>query len=92
MAELGNTKFFVVRPSQQPNVREILENVYRAMEEKGYDPVRQIVGYIMSGDPTYITSHDGARSVIGKVERDEIVEELLASYIETFRKDEEPKA
>lgn len=92
MAELGNTKFFVVRPSQQPNVREILENVYRAMEEKGYDPVRQIVGYIMSGDPTYITSHDGARSMIGKVERDEIVEELLASYIETFRKDEEPKA
>ena len=92
MAELENTKFFVVRPGQQPNVREILETAYRALEEKGYDPVRQIAGYIMSGDPTYITSHGGARSVIGKVERDEIVEELLASYIETLRKDEESKA
>ena len=92
MAELGNTKFFFFFFFQQPNVREILETVYRALEEKGYDPVRQIVGYIMSGDPTYITSHGGARSMLGKVERDEIVEELLASYIETFRKDEETKA
>lgn len=92
MAELGSTKFFVVRPGQQPNVREILETVSRALEEKGYDPVRQIVGYIMSGDPTYITSHGGARSALGKVERDEIVEELLTSYIETFQKEEETKA
>ena len=92
MADLENTKFFVVRPGQQPNVREILETVSRALEEKGYDPVRQIVGYIMSGDPTYITSHGGARNVLGKVERDEIVEELLASYIETFRKDDDTKA
>jgi uncharacterized protein (UPF0297 family) len=52
------------------------------MEEKGYNPVNQIVGYIMSGDPTYITSHNGARSMIMKVERDELVEELLREYIQ----------
>ena len=54
---------------------------YNAMDEKGYNPVNQIVGYIMSGDPTYITSHKGARSMIMKVERDELVEELLNEYI-----------
>jgi uncharacterized protein (UPF0297 family) len=59
-----------------------LQLVYQAMTEKGYDPVNQIVGYIMSGDPTYITSHKGARSLIMKVERDEIVEELLRVYVE----------
>ena len=60
---------------------DILKNVYKAMTEKGYNPVSQIVGYIMSGDPTYITSHKGARSLIMKVERDELVEELLKNYI-----------
>ena len=61
----------------------VLEVVYNAMEEKGYNPVNQIVGYIMSGDPTYITSHNGARSMIMKVERDELVDELLTSYIKS---------
>ena len=60
----------------------ILEIVYQALREKGYNPVNQIVGYIMSGDPTYITSHNGARSLIMKMERDELVEEMLKSYIE----------
>lgn len=60
----------------------MLKLVYEAMIEKGYNPVNQIVGYVMSGDPTYITSHKSARSLIMKVERDEIVEELLKSYIE----------
>ena len=63
------------------SVEGILEQVYRALKEKGYNPVNQIVGYIMSGDPTYITSHKGARSMIMKVERDELVEELLTEYI-----------
>ena len=63
-------------------MKEILDLVYNAMEEKGYNPVNQIVGYIMSGDPTYITSHKGARSLIMKVERDEILEELMAVYID----------
>ena len=54
-----------------------------ALEEKGYNPINQIVGYIMSGDPTYITSHNNARSLIMKVERDEIIEELMRNYVET---------
>ena len=58
-----------------------MDIVYTAMEEKGYNPVNQIVGYSMSGDPTYITSYKGARSMIMKVERDELVEELLKEYI-----------
>ena len=67
--------------AQEFKVDYILKNVYKAMTEKGYNPVSQIVGYIMSGDPTYITSHKGARSLIMKVERDELVEELLKNYI-----------
>ena len=62
-------------------MRQVLDVVYNAMAEKGYDPVNQIVGYIMSGDPTYITSYKGARSMIMKVERADIVEELLTAYI-----------
>ena len=57
--------------------------MYEALKEKGYDPVNQIVGYVMSGDPTYITSYNSARSLIMKVERDEILEELLKVYIDT---------
>ena len=64
------------------DVKEVLRRVYKALTEKGYNPLNQIVGYVMSGDPTYITSHKSARSLIMKVERDEIVEELLKSYIE----------
>jgi len=64
-------------------VPEILEQVYQALSEKGYNPVNQIVGYIMSGDPTYITSHLNARSLIMKAERDEIIEVLMENYIET---------
>ena len=63
----------------------MLEVVYEALVERGYNPVNQIVGYIMSGDPTYITSHKGARSLIMKVERDELVEEMLQEYIKSNR-------
>ena len=62
-------------------VKDVIRIVYEAMEEKGYNPVNQIVGYIMSGDPTYITNYKNARSMIIKVERDELVEELLKKYI-----------
>ncbi len=62
---------------------EILAKVYAALTEKGYNPISQIVGYIMSGDPTYITSHQSARSLITKLERDEILEELVQVYIES---------
>ena len=81
MAEnnLGNTQYFRTKPDADLEVKEVLDLVYNAMDEKGYNPVNQIVGYIMSGDPTYITSHKGARSMIMKVERDELVEELAES-------------
>ena len=81
MTDLGNTQFFRVNTENEISVKMVLDLVYHAMEEKGYNPVNQIVGYIMSGDPTYITSHNGARSMIMKVERDELVEELLKEYI-----------
>ena len=81
MTDLGNTQFFQVNLENEISVKHVLDVVYHAMAEKGYNPVNQIVGYIMSGDPTYITSHNGARSMIMKVERDELVEELLKEYI-----------
>lgn len=80
MQDLGNTQFFRVE-TDNTSVKEILSDVYEALTEKGYNPVNQIVGYIMSGDPTYITSHKNARSLIMKVERDELVEEMLTEYI-----------
>ena len=81
MANLSNTQYFKVKTEPEVQVKQVLDVVYTAMEEKGYNPVNQIVGYIMSGDPTYITSYKGARSMIMKVERDELVEELLKEYI-----------
>ena len=67
MAEnLGNTQYFKTKPDVELHVKEVLDLVYNAMAEKGYNPVNQIVGYIMSGDPTYITSYKGARSMIMK--------------------------
>lgn len=81
MDKITNTQFFKVDSAPQMAVEDILKTVYKAMTEKGYNPVNQIVGYIMSGDPTYITSHKGARSLIMKVERDELVEALLKNYI-----------
>ena len=80
MQDLGNTRFFRVE-TDKTSVSEILADVYAALTEKGYNPVNQIVGYIMSGDPTYITSYKNARSKIMKVERDELVEEMLTEYI-----------
>ena len=77
MTDMSNTQFFKVKTEPEISVKKVLDVVYNAMAEKGYNPVNQIVGYIMSGDPTYITSHKGARSMIMKVERDELVEELL---------------
>ena len=81
MENLGDTQFINVPIEQETGVKLVLSTVYEALTEKGYNPVNQIVGYIMSGDPTYITNHQGARSLIMKVERDELVEELLSEYI-----------
>ncbi|MGN0305009.1 MAG: IreB family regulatory phosphoprotein [Lachnospiraceae bacterium] len=81
MQDLGNTQFFKVEAEPETGVKVILSAVFEALSEKGYNPVNQIVGYIMSGDPTYITSYKNARSLIMKVERDELVEELFKEYI-----------
>ena len=81
MQDKSNTQYFKVEIEKQIKVDQVLETVYAALREKGYNPVNQIVGYIMSGDPTYITSHKNARSMIMKVERDELVEEVLRQYI-----------
>lgn len=82
MSDLGNTQFFEVPQDQTISASDVLRQVYDALAEKGYNPVNQIVGYIMSGDPTYITSHKNARSLIMKVERDELIEETVKYYIE----------
>lgn len=79
---LTTHNFLQFKRSLELQVSDVLEIVYKALKEKGYNPVNQIVGYIMSGDPTYITSHNNARSLIMKVERDELVEEVLKTYIE----------
>ena len=67
---------------KEVDVKEVLAKVYAALKEKGYNPTNQIVQYIMSGEPLFITSHNGARSLITKIERDELLEELVKSYIE----------
>lgn len=84
MEDFTRTQFIQVPPDElgeAVSVKDVIASVYAALTEKGYNPVNQIVGYIMSGDPTYITSHKGARAMIMKVERDELVEEMLRSYI-----------
>ena len=81
MGDFGNTQYIKVETEPMTGVQMVLSTVYEALREKGYNPVNQIVGYIISGDPTFITSHNSARSLIMKVERDELVEELLSSYI-----------
>ena len=82
MQEINNTQYFNVQKDMDFEVKDVIARIYEALTEKGYNPVNQIVGYIMSGDPTYITSHNNARSLIMKVERDELVEEVLKTYIE----------
>ena len=78
---LHDTQFFQTVQENKMDVSQVLELVYDALSEKGYNPVNQIVGYVMSGDPTYITRHKSARSLIMKVERDDILELLLSYYI-----------
>ena len=85
MQGVEHTQYFKVQAEPENGVKIILATVYEALTEKGYNPVNQIVGYIMSGDPTYITSHKNARNLIMKVERDELVEELLVEYIRKNR-------
>ncbi len=82
MGDIHNTQYFRTVQENKMDVSQVLEQVYTALTEKGYNPVSQIVGYIMSGDPTYITSHRNARIMIRKLERDELLEELVKDYLE----------
>ncbi len=84
---MGNANFdetmnFKVEKEEKFSPSEILLTVYKSLKEKGYNPINQIVGYILSGDPTYITSYNNARSLIKKLERDELLEELVKYYVE----------
>ena len=84
MGDIRDTQFITLQENtaNAASAAQVLEQVYIALTEKGYNPVNQIVGYIMSGDPTYITSHKNARSIIMKVERDELLEESMEVYID----------
>lgn len=79
--DFDKTMNFKVENENNIKYKEVLKEVYKALEEKGYNPVNQIVGYILSGDPTYITSHNDARNIIRKVERDELLEKMVKFYI-----------
>ena len=81
MSSKDETMLFNFDDNLKKNVQETLALVYDALEEKGYNPINQIVGYLLSGDPTYITSHNNARSNIRRIERDELIEELVRSYV-----------
>jgi uncharacterized protein (UPF0297 family) len=76
-----NTMLFDKEAIQDQKVRVILEHVVKALDDKGYNAINQIVGYLISNDPAYISSHDGARRIIQRVTRDEIIEELVKSYL-----------
>ncbi len=78
---LEATMSFNVRKEEQLNPSEVLQTVYAALREKGYNPINQMVGYLISGDPAYITSHKQARSLIRRVERDDLIEVLIAHYV-----------
>ena len=79
--DLDKTMFFKMEKNNEIDSKKILKEVYDALVEKGYNPINQIVGYILSGDPTYITSHNDARTKIRSIERDELLEKLVKNYI-----------
>ena len=79
--DFDKTMKFSVEKASSMETKDVMKKVYEALVEKGYNPINQIVGYILSGDPTYITSHNDARNLIRKVERDELLEKMVKSYI-----------
>lgn len=79
---IDKTMQFDLNVNKEDMTKAILNDVYNALKEKGYNPINQLVGYLISGDPSYITSYNGARSLLRKLERDEIIEEVIKSYLE----------
>lgn len=85
MQQSETQKFTNLDNLAKPEIRETLQLVYNSLKEKGYSPINQIVGYILSGDPTYITGHNNARNLISKIDRDELLEEIVRVYITEHR-------
>lgn len=81
----NNTMMFKVEKDKVNEAHEILSTIYQALKEKGYNPINQIVGYLLSGDPTYITNHNNARSIIRRLERDELLEEIVRYYLDHLK-------
>ena len=86
-SKLGDTKLYTSPATELNSPEYIIREVYQALKAKGYDPITQLVGYILSGDPTYITSYNQARSLIRRLERDEILEELVSVYVQKIEKE-----
>ncbi|HKM01955.1 MAG TPA: IreB family regulatory phosphoprotein [Sedimentibacter sp.] len=80
-SNVNNTAKFDYKMDSLNEAREIISQVYQSLKEKGYNPNNQLIGYILSGDPTYVTNHNNARSLIRKIERDELLEEILSVYL-----------
>ncbi len=80
---IDKTMVFSISDNREESVKTMLKTVYNALEEKGYNPINQLVGYILSEDPTYITTHKNARTLIRKIERDDLLEILLNSYLKS---------
>ena len=81
MQDLSSTQYFKVEKAPELKIGDVLEIVYKAMAEKGYNPINQIVGYLLSEDPTYITTHNNARSLIRRIDRDELLQSLVKNYL-----------
>ena len=84
--KMGDTQLYPAATGDPNSPEQIIREVYQALKAKGYDPITQLVGYILSGDPTYITSYNQARSLIRRLERDDILEELVRSYVQKLEK------
>lgn len=82
---MENTMYFKVNKEDELNPHDVLVTVYQALEEKGYNSINQLVGYLISGDPAYITSHNQARSLIRRIERDDLIEELVVNYLKDLK-------
>ena len=81
MNEINKTQYFRVPKEVQPVVKDVIDSVYEALTEQGYNPISQIVGYILSEDPTYITNHNNARTLIRKIDRDELLRAMVRTYL-----------
>lgn len=78
---MDNTRQFSIKAQSPEEIKQVLTTVYNSLVEKGYNPINQIVGYILSEDPTYITAHNNARSLIRRIDRDDLLNELVRNYL-----------